>query len=247
MELLRLDWPRKHLLLGIVSSATSGTEDICRAASNAFVSFMQLLESDSRKEMMRATSAIILERLHTSAAQDDRVVVPILDFLCFTMDQGVFTSDLITSPGQNTWDIWAIMLKVHNTSSSLQRVEASLNLYSRLLEIDRCRAHATDKMTRQLLHRWPKVRFLLLGNRILDLTFYRFVTRPLTCCIWILLVRYWHPATGTAQWPKSSQLYLNSGNNWVLPGALPTSQDDNVAKPPRTRTCSRNQYMLSWI
>ena len=155
--LLQHGWLRKHLLLGLVSSATSGTEDICRAARSAFVSFMQLLERDNRKELMQATSDIILGQLETSEAQDDRVVVPLLDFLCFMMDQGLFSSELIMEPGQYTWDIWVIMRKVHDSSSSLQRIEASMNLYSRLLGNDKCRAPAADKLTRQLLHRWPKV------------------------------------------------------------------------------------------
>ncbi len=162
MEILQMPRLRKDLLMGLVSSATAGTEDICRAACNAFVFYMQLLEADVRKALVREVSSIYLEQLDTSASQDDRQVLPVLDFVSFTIDQSVFSFELITEPGPGTRNIWAIMQKVHSTSSSLQRTESSLNLYSRLLGIEKCRTNAVDKVTRQLLHRWPKVTFLPL-------------------------------------------------------------------------------------
>jgi len=157
MELLALRWSQKHLLLGIVSSATSGTEDICRAASNAFVSYMQALDRDRRENLVRTISSTILDQLETNSTQEDRQLVPFLLFSCFMMDQGLFSFDQIALQRDATWDIWAVMAKVHGASASLPRIEASLNLYSRLLAIDQLRPKAMDKLTRQLLHRWPKV------------------------------------------------------------------------------------------
>lgn len=147
---------QEDLLLGLVSSATAGTEDICRAASSAFVAYTQLLDNDTTgaDDLGKAISWTILDKLDTNAAQDDRHMIPLLDFLCFMLDQDMFFAEL-----DDAHDVWAIMQKVHGPSSSLPRIEACLNCYSRLLMIERYRTRALDKLTRQLLHRWPKVTF----------------------------------------------------------------------------------------
>lgn len=157
MELFSLEWSRKPLIVGLVSSATSGTESICRAASNGFAWYLQALDEGRRDTVKTAISGIILKQLATSAPLDDRQVVSLLDFFCFMLDQDLFSCQLITHRETSAQDIWTIMQTVHGPSSSLQRIEASLNLYSRLLATGEFRARALDKLTRQLLHRWPKV------------------------------------------------------------------------------------------
>ncbi|EXJ84183.1 hypothetical protein A1O3_04850 [Capronia epimyces CBS 606.96] len=179
MELLSLDWSRKPLIMGLVSSATSGTESICRAASNAFAWYLQALDHGKRDMLSAATSSFILEQLATGAALDDRQVVPLLDFLCFMMDQGLVSFQPITEPEDNAQDIWTIMQTIHGPSSSLQRTEASLNIYSRLLAADSFRSKALDKLTRQLLHRWPKVR-----NTAADLLYLNSPSPTLALCNW---------------------------------------------------------------
>ncbi|KIW40175.1 uncharacterized protein PV06_07397 [Exophiala oligosperma] len=150
LKLLQISSFREHLLTGFVSSATSGTEDICRAASNAFVTYMQQLDDESRKRTTEKVSSIILDQLNQNALQDDRQVVPLLQFLCFLLDQNLLI--------EASADIWAIMKKVHSPNSSLSRIEAAMNCYARLLAIGHYQRQAKDKLTRQLLHRWPKVR-----------------------------------------------------------------------------------------
>lgn len=110
---------------------------------------MQQLDDESRKRMTEKVSSIVLNQLGHNALQDDRQVVPLLHFLCFLMDQ-----DLLV---ETSTDIWAIMKKVHGPSSSLPRIEAAMNCYSRMLAMDHYQKQAMDKLTRQLLHRWPKV------------------------------------------------------------------------------------------
>ncbi|EXJ78754.1 hypothetical protein A1O1_09156 [Capronia coronata CBS 617.96] len=177
LELLTLDWSRKPVIMGIISSATSGTESICRATSNAIVWYLQSLETDERDNLRTPISSIILEQL--AAPLDDRHVVPLLGVFCFMMDQGLFSSQLITDPENNAQDIWTIMHKLHGPSSSLHRIEASLNLYSRLITTEKFRARALDKLTRQLLHRWPKVR-----NTAADLLYVEAPSRTLASCDW---------------------------------------------------------------
>lgn len=171
MHLLPVEWAQKHLIFGLVLSATSGTEDICRAASNAFVAYLQPLDPYTRRELVTAISSILVDEIEHRSTDEDRHVVPLLEFLCFLVDQGLFDLALVTlsecgdgekerrEDGTVTRDLWSLMQKIHGPTSSLARIEASLNVYSRLLTIDTYRSRALDKLTRQLLHRWPKVRF----------------------------------------------------------------------------------------
>lgn len=160
MELLSVSWARRDLICGLVSSATAGSEDICRAAGNACVWYVQSFSPEERTPVVEALSKIVLDELAAKTQEEDRHVVPVLDFLCFMIDENIFATNLIDSSEQDEQDIWSTMQAIHSSSSSLQRIEASLNVYSRLLSIDVYRARALDKLTRQLLHRWPKVRYV---------------------------------------------------------------------------------------
>ncbi len=201
MELFPSKDFQQQVLLGLVSSATSGTEDVCRAASNAFLLYMQLLDNERRNDLAKAATSIILRQLDENATQDDRQVVTLLDFLCFLMDQSLLLND--------SWDIWATMQKVHGPTSSLQRIEAALNCYSRLLSIDAYRTRAMDKLTRQLLHRWPKVR-LLFSYDMLRLTYAcRFVMMLQICYTSNFRTTRWLPLIGMRLSPKQNLLFLS--------------------------------------
>ncbi|EXJ56139.1 hypothetical protein A1O7_09070 [Cladophialophora yegresii CBS 114405] len=158
MRLLSVPWAHRHLVLGVISSATSGTEDTCRAASTAFVSYIQSLEPIQGESSAAVISNIILEELASRATEDDRQVLPLLDFLCFMIDEGLFSPRPFGQSDNDDLDIWSSMQRIHSPSSTMQRMESLLNVYSRLLSTDIYRARALDKLTRQLLHRWPKIR-----------------------------------------------------------------------------------------
>ncbi|EHY52837.1 hypothetical protein ABEF95_001024 [Exophiala dermatitidis] len=179
MKLLLLEWLREPLVLGLVSSATSGTEVICRAASNALVWYMQGLDEGKRDSLSSLVSSIVLKQLAIDEAQDDRQVVPLLDFLCFMMDQGLFAEQSTADSPQGPGYVWTILQHVLGQSPSLQRIEASLNLCSRLVASKDYRTRALDKLTRQLLHRWPKVR-----NTAADLLYLETCSPILASCDW---------------------------------------------------------------
>ncbi|EXJ65930.1 uncharacterized protein A1O5_10906 [Cladophialophora psammophila CBS 110553] len=179
MELLCVPWAQKGLILGLVSSATSGAEDLCRAASNAFIWHMQCLEPKKQATVVETVSTIVVEELALRAKEDDRQVLPLLDFLCLIIDQNLYADEFISHSNNASLDLWAVMQKVHGPSSSLQRIEASLNVYSRMLAIDAYRARALDKLTRQLLHRWPKIR-----NIAADFLYVDYPSQKLAFCDW---------------------------------------------------------------
>lgn len=155
LRLLSTEWATKSLILGFVSSATAGTEDICRAASNAFVAYFESLPVHDRNVLVREVSKIVLDQLVKSATQDDKAVLPMLDFLGVMIDHNLFDIDLVKS---GNLDLFSILVSLHGPTCSLPRAESLLNAYSRLVAMPTYRVPALDKMTRQLLHRWPRVR-----------------------------------------------------------------------------------------
>ncbi|OAP62601.1 hypothetical protein AYL99_01828 [Fonsecaea erecta] len=179
MELICISWAQRALIVGLVSSATSGAEDLCRAASNAFVLHMQSLDTKPQEMLAETVSTIVVEELALKAQEDDRQVVPLLDFLCFIIDQNLYVVDSSRRLDNTSLDLWSVMQKVHNSMSNLQRIEASLNVYSRMLAIDVYRARALDKLTRQLLHRWPKIR-----NIAADFLYVDYPSQRLALCDW---------------------------------------------------------------
>ncbi|KIV93610.1 hypothetical protein PV10_04811 [Exophiala mesophila] len=155
LHLLSTEWARKSLIQGLVSSATAGTEDICRAASNAFVAYFQSLPVYDRDVLVRSVSKIVLDHFADSATQDDKAVLPMLDFLGVMIDHDLFHVDLVKA---GDVDLFSALLALQGSSCSLARAESLLNAYSRIVGIATYRVPALDKMTRQLLHRWPRVR-----------------------------------------------------------------------------------------
>jgi tubulin-specific chaperone D len=159
MPLLEQPRLQRHLILGLVTSSTSGSEDLCRAANTALVHYLERLSEDERNKLTTAISSIVVEELASNPANEDRAVIPLLDFLCFLADHHLLQAEVTTSASPDaTYDLWTIVQSTHAPSSSIQRVEACLNMYVRLLGMPTYRARALDRMTRQLLHRWPKIR-----------------------------------------------------------------------------------------
>jgi len=166
---LRIDWTRKHILLGLVSGATAGAEDVGRACCRAFASYLDDLPTVERKELSETLSQMLLQHLDSIAVQHDRAVVPMLEFLSFMVDQRLFATRFLLGTPSDHPDIWTIMQKVHSLGSSFGRMEASVSLYAALLMTTECRLRSLDKLTRQLLHRWPKVR--CLSSCVIELTY----------------------------------------------------------------------------
>ncbi|KAK5060235.1 hypothetical protein LTR84_010120 [Exophiala bonariae] len=181
LQLLSLDWAREALVLGLFSSATAGIEDICRAACNAFVTYLQDLTSTTRRTLVHGISSLVLEQLELRVEDEDRAILPLVEFLCFFISQELFSNDLLAPTGPH--DILATMSKLQLPTSSLPRIEALLSLYSHLLTIfpitSNQHTQCLDKMTRQLLHRWPRVR-----NMAADLLYLHRPSGILMSCDW---------------------------------------------------------------
>ena len=229
MQLLSVPWAQRQLILGLISSATSGTEDICRAANTAFLLYVQSLQVVQGKDLVTAIWAVVVEELASNTAADDRQIVPLLDFLCFMIDQDLVSSELFAPADSAQLDLWTIMQSIHGPSSTLQRIETSLNVYSRLMQTDGYRSHALDKLTRQLLHRWPKVRRCHSHHSHADNTFCRSGTMLLTFSILIAQISCWRQPTGTPRLPKRSPWcwVFASSSAWSV--TRPPSHSDSIS------------------
>ena len=181
LHLLRLDSVRESLITGLISSATAGTEDICRAACNALVSYFQSLQQAPRQTLVCQMSTLVLEQLGSKSQEEDRAILPLLEFICFLIDQKAFAEELLSPVGPH--DILITLAKLQTPTSSLPRLEALLNLYSRLLSLFPSQSsqhtQCLDKLTRQLLHRWPRVR-----NMAADLLHLHKPSEVLASCNW---------------------------------------------------------------
>ena len=153
LDLLQVQWLQKHLILGLVSSAAAGTEDIGRASCEALVSFLLALSETSRASISKVISDVLLQQLSISATTDDRHVVPTMEFLAFLLEQHLLSHD----PSNAVGDIWNVMETVNAPPASIQRLETITKIYSALCVTERHKTRAVDKLTRLLLHRYPKV------------------------------------------------------------------------------------------
>src|SRR5271156_6096602 len=120
LDLLQVQWLQKHLILGLVSSAGAGTEDIGRASCEALVSFLLALSGTSRASISKVISDVLLQQLSISATTDDRHVVPTMEFLAFLLEQHLLpTHNLSNAVGDNITDIWNVMETVHAPTASI--------------------------------------------------------------------------------------------------------------------------------
>ena len=153
---MNVDWFQTHIILGIVSSAAAGTEDLGRASRSAIVSYVHDQPEVLQMDMCILFFTTLLDQLEVAA--EDRLVVPTMEVLAFLIEQDV----LIECRTRNLQDYHSMLLqkmqKVHQPSSSLQRVEAALRIYSCLAVVQETRTKALEKLTRMLLHRHPKVK-----------------------------------------------------------------------------------------
>lgn len=149
-ELLDVEWLQKYIIAGMVSSAAAGTEDIGRASRSALT--IHILNEDGGKQELEqdSTFSCLIEHLEQTIA-DDREAIPAMEILAFFLEQqlGNATASCTKVP--------RVMQKAHTPNSTIQRLEAAIKIYSALCGTDE-RKTALDKLTRLLLHRYPKIR-----------------------------------------------------------------------------------------
>jgi hypothetical protein len=156
LMLLEVDWLRSHIIEGIMSSAAAGTEVLGVASRAAIVEYIQDQPEDLQLDTYLMFLTGITKQLRASA-NDDRVAIPTMELLAFLIEQ-ITSTGLHSEVQHRSLDVLEVMQMIHGPSSSLQRVEAAIQIYSGLTTVLDTRRNALERLTRLLLHRYPKVR-----------------------------------------------------------------------------------------
>jgi len=155
-ELLKVDWLCDETTLGLIGSIAGGADDIGQTASGALVSFFEEDIENDRGKRLRYVICFLLGRLKTVARQEDREVVPLLDTLCLIREQFVKDTDYILRDEMP--DILRLFDDLQTPVADIPRILSLIRLISAVSSLPQFRSIAADKISRKLLHKWPKVR-----------------------------------------------------------------------------------------
>jgi len=172
VKLLEVNTLREQVLVGLISSATTGTDEVGRAACDALV--LHILVDDKKQQADSAPAILTCLTQHVAAValKGDRELVPALELLSLLLEQGILTANMDIG-------VWDVLQKVHTTSPSIARFEALTKVYGALTLDGNYRVEALDKLTRLLLHRWPKIRGMAA-----DVLFMHTSADTLASCNW---------------------------------------------------------------
>jgi hypothetical protein len=158
LKLLEVDWLRAPIIKGMASSAAAGSEVLGIASRGAIVAYIQEQDGELQLDVYMMFLTALIEQLRASA-NEDRLIIPTMELLAFLIEQT--TSNAQHSEAQHQYlELLEVMEMIHGPSSSLPRVEAAMHIYSSLVTVQETGTRALDKLTRLLLHRYPKVRML---------------------------------------------------------------------------------------
>lgn len=156
LDLLEVDPLQAPIIEGIVSSATAGTEVLGVASRGAILEYIQDQSEEAQMDVSITFLTILTKSLKTSGS-DDRVVIPTMELLAFLIEQ--VTSTRWPSETQHHYlEVLEVVQMSQGPSPNLQSVEAAMQVYSSLTTVPATKMRALDKLTRLLLHRYPRVR-----------------------------------------------------------------------------------------
>lgn len=155
-ELLRVDWLRDETLLGLVGSIAGGGDDSSEIASGALISFIDEQSEPDRRRQLKHIVSFLLQQLMAVVKQEDREVVPLLDTLCLIREQ--FSEDTEDIFRDEKLDILSLLNGIQTPIADIPRIQSLIRLLSGVSSISQFRADAADRMSRKLLHKWPKLR-----------------------------------------------------------------------------------------
>jgi tubulin-specific chaperone D len=152
LPLVRNEQVNVQLINGLASSAAGTTEEIGRACCRALTVYA--LEVRLTAELKQRMLSAMLRCIAESESTEESQVIPLLDFCTFMVEQDLLAFDSDSFPSR----AYTAFQKVHTTTASIERLDALIRLYSAFLMYPGLRSKVLDKLTRLLLHRYPKIR-----------------------------------------------------------------------------------------
>ncbi|RMD45121.1 hypothetical protein DV735_g66, partial [Chaetothyriales sp. CBS 134920] len=154
LQLMSAEKLQKPLVIGLYSSF-GGTDEVNRASCTAFASFALDIDIDSRSDFVHMVLKTLVQHLVDTSPGEDRDIIPALGFMTFILDQGFIPDVDLAMDWTSVWDM---IQKVHNPTSSFERTNTIAQFYRVLAAVPLLRTKSLDKLTRLLLHRYPKIR-----------------------------------------------------------------------------------------
>jgi len=155
-ELLKADWLFADTLLGFIASVAGGADDISQTATGALISFFGEQDESDRRRLLRGVITLLVRQLKAAADQEDREVVPLLDTLCLMREQFIEDTDSVFR--HEGLDLLSLYDSLQTPVADIPRIVSLIRLLSTLSSITQFRVMAADRISRKLLHKWPKVR-----------------------------------------------------------------------------------------
>jgi tubulin-specific chaperone D len=179
VSLLRVEKLQGQVLRGLSSSIGGGTEDICRACSVALLGWIMVMEQGERDRTTRSITISVCKYLEGLKEGEDKDVVPGLTFTTFLLEQNLLSNQVLEGSDNGSVAVWTSVSKLHVQNVSMERLAALIQFYAALVRTSVHRNPALDKLTRQLLHRYPKIR-----NAAADALYPMFPLDRLLICDW---------------------------------------------------------------
>lgn len=145
------DWIRKPLLEGYVTSAGAGSESLLGASRAAFN-----LYTESSDLTTLATLCTYLTDLLRDNISNDRLAVPILEFVAFLFEAGVLQR---LRDQDFAWKrLFTNVRNAHFKSGNVQKIEAAVKIYAGIMAVPGVKTEVQEKLCSMLLHPYPKIR-----------------------------------------------------------------------------------------
>lgn len=162
---------QKHLQsfwIGVTSSAGAGAESLIEPTRQALHDGMCSLPAasgikrDVSLPSIEEVGTALLELFSTTIkASDDRILLPLLDTVCFLLDsnilQPLFASSTGT-PALKPLTVLSLTQRAHFKSTSLPKLLSCVHIYLHLADLDEIRNEVLKKLVSMLLHPFPRVR-----------------------------------------------------------------------------------------
>ena len=157
MPLIQVEALRRAVLIGLSSSIGGGSDDVCRACCSALIDWSSELGMKSRTLFIDELTVSFLKYLSSLVSKEDREVVPALELFVFLVEQELVSESLFVGTQNGMSGVWETLQSIQVSNVSMERLGALIKLYQALLRIPDLRNRSLDKLTRQLLHRYPMV------------------------------------------------------------------------------------------
>jgi len=162
---------QKHLQsfwLGVTSSAGAGAESLIEPTRQALHDVMCSLSAASGSKRDMALPAVeevggaLLELFSTTiAASVDRILLPLLETICFLLDSDIMQPLFASStsfPALKPVTVLSLTQRAHFKSTSLPKLLSCVHIYLHLAGVGEIRNEVLKKLVSMLLHPFPKVR-----------------------------------------------------------------------------------------